>query len=90
MFEVVGVRFFETLHAAAEEKLGTEHACTLAAAGAVKSHAQVDIERVQKCLSELTPQTVAELMAAVHKAMREDPKALLDNWNVQDSTRHTN
>ena len=89
MFEVVGVRFFETLHAVAKEKLGAEHACTLAVGGAVKSGAQADIEHAQTCLSELSPQVVADLMEAVHKSMREDPKALLDNWNVQKSTRQT-
>ena len=82
MFEIVGARLLETLHAVAKEQLGAEHACTRAIAGAVKSGAQADIDHAQTQLSELSPQVVAELMEAVHKSMREDPKALLDRWNA--------
>ena len=89
MFEVIGFRFFETLYAVAKEKLGAEHACTLAVAGAVKSGAQVDISHAQTLLSELPPQVVADLMEAVHKSMREDPNALLDLWSAPGSTRQT-
>ncbi len=90
MFEVVGPRFFETLQAVAKEKLGAEHECTLAVANAAKSGVQVDIEDAQACLSELSPQVVADLMEAVHKSMREDPQALLDHWDVQPHTRRPN
>ncbi len=90
MFEVVGPRFFEALQAVAREKLGAEHACTLAVANAAKSGNQVDIEHAQTCLSDLSPQVVADLMEAVHKSMREDPKSLLDHWGMQGQPRQTN
>ena len=82
MFEIVGARLFEALHAVAKDQLCAEHACTLAIASAVKSEAQEDIDHAQTQLSELSPQAVVDLMGAVHKSMREDPEALLDHWNV--------
>ena len=85
MFEIVGARLLEALHAVAKDQLGAEHACTLAIARAVKSEAQEDIDHAQAQLSELSPQVVADLMEAVHKSMREDPQALLDRWNVSGS-----
>lgn len=82
MFEIVAERFFETLQSVTEEKLGADHPCTQAVAGAARSGAQVDIERAQAQLSELSPQLTEVLMGAVHKAMREDPDALLEGWNT--------
>ena len=87
MFEIVGARLLETLHAVAKDQLGAEHACTLALAGAMKSGAQEDIDHAQTQLSELSPQVVADLMGAVHKSMREDPEALLDRWGVSGPSK---
>ena len=87
MFEDAGIRFFKSLQRVAEENLGADHPCTQAVACAAKSGAQVDIDHARTLLSELSPQTTEILMEAVHKAMREDPNALLDLWSVPERAR---
>lgn len=82
MFEDAGKYFFETLTEIAKSMLGEEHPCSKAVACAAKSGHLDDIEAAQQCLAELSPERIERLMGAVHKAMREDPGALLGNWHA--------
>lgn len=80
MFEVTGQRFFEALRDAADLQLGGEHPCVEVFALAARSDEASDIQTAQETLAALPADVTASLMEAVHKAMREDPAALLDAW----------
>lgn len=78
---VAGVdeRFFLALREAVAELLGPEHPCALAARVAgdgEPAHAAV----VQDELQRLDPEITAQLMERVHRALREDPAAILEQW----------
>ena len=81
MFDVNGKRFFGALRDAAELQFGGEHPCVEVFALAAKTNEMSDIQVAQDALTALPADVTALLMEAVHKAMREDPAALLDAWN---------
>ncbi len=81
MFEIFGKRFFEAVHAQAELQLGRGHPCVAAAARAAGTCEQTDVEAAQFELAQLPAETSALLMEQVHKTLREDPEALLEQWS---------
>ena len=83
MFDVNGKRFFGALRDAAELQLGGEHSCVEVFALAAKTGEMFEVQAAQETLAALPADVTALLMEAVHKAMREDPAALLDAWNGQ-------
>ncbi|MGI9406647.1 MAG: hypothetical protein ACR2O4_09770 [Hyphomicrobiaceae bacterium] len=85
MFEIFGERFFQALHMEAKRTLGADHPCVLAAARAADTGEQSDIVTAQTELAALPAEEANLLMASVHKAMREDPQALLENWRGPDT-----
>ena len=90
MLENFGKSFFQALKTEAEIRLGADHPCTLAISRAAETGRQPDIENAQKHMSELRENEMEPLMAAVHKAMREDPSALLGAWSGGKDTERAN
>ena len=90
MFENAGKHFFETLRTIAEAKLGQDHPCTKAVVCAANSGELKDIELAQRRLAELSPEQIESLMGAVHKAMRENPSALLGSWDISGGKDRSN
>lgn len=76
----VDERFFLALREAVAELLGSDHACALAAARAAGDGEPGHAAAVQDELQRLDPAITARLMERVHRALREDPAAILAQW----------
>lgn len=84
MFETHGPAFFAALRTAAERRLGPGHPCHVAAARAAAAP-PADITAtlaVQEALTMLEAGICAELMADVHRIMREAVTPILANWGA--------
>ena len=90
MFGNFGTPLFGALEQQARASLGDDHPCTQALARAAESAEHADIENAQKHLSALAPGDMAELMESAHKALRENPAALLDLWTAPKDPKHKN
>lgn len=80
MFDDADRTFFNALRDAAAARLGRDHPCFLAADHAAESGDPDAASVVQNALDALDPDIAAALMADVHKALREDPAAILCAW----------
>jgi hypothetical protein len=80
MFETTGKTFFEALKAAAEKRLGQEHPCCRAIAEAALHPEAAAVRAAQAALNGLPKEVLIALMADAHKALREDPSAILGAW----------
>lgn len=87
MFETTGRTFFQALHAAAEKRLGQEHPCCRAIAEAARNPEATAVRAAQAALNGLPKEVLVALMADAHKALREDPAAILGAWSGSAS-RH--
>lgn len=87
MFETTGKPFFQALHAAAEKRLGQEHPCCRALAEAAREAEATAVQVAQAALNTLPQEVLMALMTDVHKALREDPSAILRSWGG-DASRH--
>ncbi|OHV77711.1 hypothetical protein [Mesorhizobium sp. ORS 3428] len=87
MFETTGRTFFEALHAAAAKRLGQQHPCCLAIAEAARETEATAVRAAQAALNSLPKDVLVALMADAHKALREDPSAILGAWGGSAS-RH--
>lgn len=87
MFDVFGDAFFVALRVAIQRRLGRHHAICAVLDRALR-HGRADVastHAIQKTLAELEPGIVANLMADVHKALREDPGHILSAWRDSGS-----
>jgi len=80
MFETTGKTFFGALQAAAEKRLSRQHPCCLAIAEAAREPQASTVRAAQAALNALPKEVLAALMADAHKALREDPSAILGAW----------
>lgn len=80
MFDGAGAMFFKALRGVAERRLGRAHPCFAAIAAAAQSGSPDTTRAAQEALGALDPDVAAALMADAHKALRENPAALLDTW----------
>lgn len=82
MFETHGSAFFAALRSAVERQFGRDHPCFSAAdhAAAAPSADVAATLAVQEALAALNPLSAAQLMAEVHRIMREAPIPILGNW----------
>lgn len=87
MFETTGRTFFQALHAAAEKRLGQQHPCCLAIVEAARNPDATAVRAAQAALNRLPKEVLVALMADAHKALREDPSAILGAWGGSAS-RH--
>lgn len=87
MFETTGKTFFQALQAAAEKRLGQQHPCCLAIAEAARDPDATAVRAAQAALNGLPKEVLVALMADAHKALREDPAAILGAWSGSAS-RH--
>ena len=90
MFDMFGKRFFQAVRNEASRALGPDHPCTLAAARAFETGEKPDIDSAQNELLALSGDVSERLLAVVHKTMREDPEALLDQWSAPDHPSKAN
>lgn len=80
MLDPVGQRLLAALAVAAAARLGPAHPCTLACERAAGDADPALVAAAQDELRQLEPGSAAELMAAAHRSMREDPAAILAQW----------
>jgi len=80
MFETTGRTFFQALHTAAENRLGRQHPCCRAIAEAARNLQAAAVRAAQAALNGLPKEVLVALMADAHKALREDPSAILGAW----------
>ena len=90
MFDDFGTLLFGAIAHHARSLLGDDHPCTRALARAAETSQHADIAKAQKQLSELPPRKMAELMESAHKALRENPAALLDLWTAPNDPKLKN
>ncbi len=80
MFDTAGRAFFAALRDVAERRLGRDHVCFRLADQAAATGDAASTEAAQSALNELEPALLGEIMADTHKALRENPAALLGAW----------
>lgn len=80
MFDKAGRVMFTALHAAAEARLGPNHPCTLALAGAALEAEPAAVRAAEEALRALPKADGIALMEAAHRALRADPSAWLAVW----------
>jgi hypothetical protein len=89
MFDNVGQAFFAALSTVVEKRLGREHPCFQALDAVVEKPDPSHTVAVQTALDGLDPAMLAEIMAETHKALRENPAAILGFWPTgAGRTRH--
>ncbi len=80
MFEIIGQSLFAALRDAAERRLGRDHPCFSTLDRAVNETGPAATEAAQAAIAALDPGIAAALMAEAHRALRENPHAILGAW----------
>lgn len=80
MFDTAGRVMFTALHAAAEARLGADHPCTRALAGAAAAPEPEAVRAAELALHALPDAEQVALAEAAHAALRSDPAAWLALW----------
>jgi len=80
MFDPADKAFLATLRAVAGQRLGADHACTQALDRAIREDDAAAALAARQALHALPADVFDGVMAAIHKALREDPSAILVLW----------
>ena len=80
MFDPADKAFLAALRAVAGQRLGADHACTRALDKAVCDADAAAALAARQALHALPADVFDGVMAATHKALREDPAAILGLW----------
>lgn len=80
MFDTAGQTFFAALRDAVEKRFGQDHACFRLIDRAAASGDAASIAAAQSALDDLDQSALIAAMADAHKALRENPEAIMSQW----------
>ena len=86
MNDPADMAFFTALRSLARQRLGAEHPCVQALDKAIADDDAAAARAARLALHDLPADVFDGLMADAHKAMREDPAAILALWRGNSST----